>query len=160
MSTTPEIVRRIGKWAYFLLLPLLTVYGLLQKRPRTRAVIFHNDKILLVKNLLSVQDWTLPGGGVNKNERSSDAVVREVQEEVGIIVKTTPSSLFTTKSPEQTSSFIVEVFLMRLDEEPAVTIDGKEIIDYQWVEVNSRILNKNPKLKAIVDRAVRMEHEA
>ncbi|MDG9672152.1 NUDIX hydrolase [Hahella sp. CR1] len=50
---------------------------------RSAAVIIHQDHVLLHK---AVQDnfWTLPGGRVEFFEFSSDTVVREVEEELGM----------------------------------------------------------------------------
>ena len=52
-----------------------------------RGVVFIEEKILLVKELLDDGRWTLPGGWVDINEPPSLAVEREVREEAGMIVK-------------------------------------------------------------------------
>lgn len=52
-----------------------------------RGVVFKEDKILLVRELLDKGLWTLPGGWVDINEPPSAAVEREVREEAGKIVK-------------------------------------------------------------------------
>ena len=51
-----------------------------------RGVVFHQDKILLVKEL-SDGGWTMPGGWVDINEPPSLAVEREVLEESGYQVR-------------------------------------------------------------------------
>ncbi len=51
-----------------------------------RGVVFQNDKILLVKELVDGR-WTLPGGWVDVNEPPSRAAEREVWEESGFRVK-------------------------------------------------------------------------
>lgn len=49
-----------------------------------RAIIIGKDKkILLVKHTY-MQDWYLPGGGVKKGESIKTALLRELQEEVGV----------------------------------------------------------------------------
>lgn len=57
------------------------------KKSRARAIILNADKskILLVKNI-TYQSFHLPGGGIEAGESSQDAVVREVQEELGMNV--------------------------------------------------------------------------
>jgi ADP-ribose pyrophosphatase YjhB (NUDIX family) len=52
-----------------------------------RGVIFKENKILMVKEILDNGNWTLPGGWVDINEPLSQAAEREVREEAGMIVK-------------------------------------------------------------------------
>jgi 8-oxo-dGTP pyrophosphatase MutT (NUDIX family) len=49
-----------------------------------KIVIHHQGKVLLIRNSYGLQFWTLPGGGVKKNERLEEAAIRETREEVGI----------------------------------------------------------------------------
>ena len=51
----------------------------------TRAAIFFNDKILLVRE--NNGKWSLPGGWVDVNVSVGDNVVKEVKEESGLDVK-------------------------------------------------------------------------
>jgi 8-oxo-dGTP diphosphatase len=52
------------------------------------AAIFtkNRKKVLLIKRR-DVPVWVLPGGGIEKNEKKEDAVVREVKEETGFAIK-------------------------------------------------------------------------
>ena len=52
------------------------------------GIIFNQERaeVLLVKRQ-DVPVWVLPGGGVESDENSGDAVVREVLEETGLRVK-------------------------------------------------------------------------
>jgi len=52
-----------------------------------RGVIFKDDKILLVRELMDGGAWTLPGGWVDINLPPSKAIEKEMREEAGIIVK-------------------------------------------------------------------------
>lgn len=55
-----------------------------------RAIIIDQQrKVLLVKHTY-MPGWHLPGGGVHAGETVVDAIIREVKEEAGIIVKDTP----------------------------------------------------------------------
>jgi 8-oxo-dGTP pyrophosphatase MutT (NUDIX family) len=50
-------------------------------REAARAIIVTNDTILLVQS--NRGDYKFPGGGVEKNESHSEALIREVREETG-----------------------------------------------------------------------------
>ena len=52
-----------------------------------RGVVFVEDKILMVRELMDGGAWTLPGGWIDINEPPSQAVERELREEAGVIVK-------------------------------------------------------------------------
>ncbi len=54
-----------------------------------RGVVFNNEAILLVRELMDGGRWTLPGGWADVNDRPSEAVEREVWEESGYRVRAT-----------------------------------------------------------------------
>jgi 8-oxo-dGTP pyrophosphatase MutT (NUDIX family) len=57
-------------------------------RKRAVAVIIRNKKILLLRRYKRGEEYfTLPGGGKRKNETTAEAAAREVEEEVGLIVR-------------------------------------------------------------------------
>ena len=68
-------------------------------KPKTfgaKAILIHGNEILLVKNTYGYH-YTLPGGGIKKNEKPEEAVRRECFEEVGIkLNEVTPLPSFIT----------------------------------------------------------------
>jgi ADP-ribose pyrophosphatase YjhB (NUDIX family) len=52
-----------------------------------RGVVFRENRLLLVRELLDGGRWTLPGGWADVNDRPSEAVEREVWEESGYQVR-------------------------------------------------------------------------
>lgn len=59
-----------------------------QVRIRVAAIIVRDGAILLVKHVKAGQSyWMLPGGGVNFGESLSEALVRELKEEVGVSIR-------------------------------------------------------------------------
>ena len=56
-------------------------------RPSARAVIIQNDAVALMERRRAGRHYfAFPGGGVEAGESSPDAVVREVREELGLVV--------------------------------------------------------------------------
>lgn len=57
--------------------------------PAVGAVILDRERVLLVKRTQepSLGKWSIPGGIVELGERLRDAVVREIEEEVGLKVE-------------------------------------------------------------------------
>ena len=55
---------------------------------RVRAIIFQDDKLLLVKHKnaegVANETWALPGGGIDDGESITDALTREMIEETGV----------------------------------------------------------------------------
>lgn len=54
-----------------------------------RGAVFHNNQLLLVRETADQGRWTLPGGWADVNESPSQCVVKEVQEECGLVVRPT-----------------------------------------------------------------------
>lgn len=69
-------------------------------RRAARAIIFHGDKILVMKrNKYGARYFTLVGGAVNSHETVEQALVREVREETGLKV-IRASLMFIEEHPE------------------------------------------------------------
>ena len=55
------------------------------RRPSARAIIIKNDKIALVYSGKE-KYYKFPGGGIHDDEDKKEALIREVREEVGLVV--------------------------------------------------------------------------
>jgi len=105
-------------------------------RPKTRGVkciIQWEDKILFVHLTYANLIWTVPGGGVNKNESFEEAVRREVKEEVGITlgeVKMFREYINTKQYKIDT----VQCFWSKV-KEPYFKIDNLEISEAKWSNI-------------------------
>lgn len=53
-----------------------------------KGVVFQQGKVILLKN--ERDEWELPGGKLEINESPHSCVVREIKEELGLVVKTGP----------------------------------------------------------------------
>jgi 8-oxo-dGTP pyrophosphatase MutT (NUDIX family) len=52
-----------------------------------RILILDDRKVLLVSHWYAPWAWTLPGGGIHKNEKPEGAAMREAREETGLVIK-------------------------------------------------------------------------
>ncbi|MDD6071224.1 MAG: NUDIX domain-containing protein [Clostridiales bacterium] len=55
-------------------------------RPSVRGIIFKDDNKIALVYSENEKYYKFPGGGINKNEDKKEALIREVREEVGLIV--------------------------------------------------------------------------
>lgn len=70
----------VGTVVFFCAWPAFWVYFRVG-RDRTRVVLTHDDKVLVMKQWISPGKWNLPGGGTHKGESMEGGAAREVYEE-------------------------------------------------------------------------------
>lgn len=88
MSKVKRTYAAFGRFSHKALTPFLKLY-MNEKHVRVRVLIINEEKeVLLVRNWLGHQMWTLPGGGIKRSETSVEAAAREVYEETGLRVTT------------------------------------------------------------------------
>ena len=97
------------------------------------VLCLYKDQILLIKNSYK-RYWTLPCGGISKNETPIEAAIREAEEEVGLFLD--PEQLhFLTQiiSTEEYKEDRIHLFTYTFRHKPRVRIDNKEVEDFAWV---------------------------
>ncbi|TSC61954.1 MAG: hypothetical protein Athens041674_618 [Parcubacteria group bacterium Athens0416_74] len=87
-----HLIRRFGTWLSLTLIWLASAsrYWLTLSTERIRGariIIIDDRRVLLVSHWYAPWAWTLPGGGVNKNESPEEAAMREAFEETGLKVR-------------------------------------------------------------------------
>ncbi|MFA6537368.1 MAG: WecB/TagA/CpsF family glycosyltransferase, partial [Patescibacteria group bacterium] len=123
IKRAPQIIRELGmEWLYRLYqepkrlgrIKNATVDFLLRvhewnKRIKTQyrknvvGVIFNKSgEVLIQKNRRFINHWQFPQGGVDKNENFEQAILREIEEELGI----KPKFLQITKKIPQTNTYV------------------------------------------------------
>lgn len=91
----------------------------------------------------NLDHWQPPQGGINKNEKPEEAVIREVREETGMPTEIIYACQETYKY-DWTIAFIrrkfhfrgqnKKIFLLKYEgEENDIKLDTKELIEYKWV---------------------------
>lgn len=106
---------------------------------RTRVILVYGDDILLVRNRLGSQRWSLPGGGVKKGEESKAAAKRELYEELKLSVKSTKLRKLVSGDHRMGRSKMSYKFIayVYLTDNRDFTIKKTEILEAKWFDVNS-----------------------
>ncbi len=122
----------IGHIAYFFARPIIA--KLLRNTRRTRLLLVHEDKLLIVKGWLGDGSWMLPGGGLHKHEAPNDGVLREVREEVGISLDASHLSLAGKfVCDEKGFNFKYYLFVCRATELYELRPQLLEISEARWI---------------------------
>ena len=100
------------------------------------AVIERDNKVLLVKRNHEPFNgyWTLPGGHIDFGETAEKAVIREVKEESGLTFK--PKFFGYRDEIYPDINWHGEVLVFQGEAEGEEKIDGEEIIDINWFDIN------------------------
>lgn len=111
--------------------------------PTSFAVVRNAQRRVLLVQRIDTRNWELPGGKVNFGESALDAVVREVNEEAGILITVTglagiytdPGHVMVYSSGEVRQQFAVCFHATPLRGDPRP--EHEETINAEWVEPES-----------------------
>ena len=119
---------------------------------RTRVLIICDDQCLVLKHWLGDGSWTLPGGGLHKNEDALAGAQREVLEEIGLTIK--PSSFIhkgTFEVNDDGFKFSYDLFIVRLNSMPELRLQTIEILQAKWLKISDlSILKLTPEIRQAV----------
>lgn len=103
---------------------------------RVRVAITVGDEVLLVTNFIGRQRWTLPGGGVKKQETSLAAACRELREELGLDINSTELRLLESlpHTPEPKVTWQAEIIHLPLESHPQIK-KRFEILKLGWFKI-------------------------
>lgn len=109
--------------------------------PSVSGFVFDDEGRLLLARHGDVGLWAAPGGGVDPDERPEDAVVRELQEELGIdievrgLIGVYGGPEFRTRYPNgHEVGYVIAAYGCALAPGSGLPRpDGVEISDYRWV---------------------------
>lgn len=119
---------------------------------RVRVYVVADGKVLLQKTSYSSQSWSLPGGGVEKNESAAMASQRELKEETGLELGLDKFlELGVSRVPVNGRSWPVmnvTFFLVELsDLQPTNIPRPLEIIGLKWFDLDSLPSNLSDTVK-------------
>lgn len=122
---------RLGLIAYLVLLPFLRRY--LRRTSRAYILLAAEGKILVVKNILSRQQWHLPGGGIRKSETPEQAARRELREEVNLDLNIPLKRLTEGKWRTDKLGQTYFIFMAELPKIPDAQRFRLELSDAAWL---------------------------
>ena len=128
-----NLYAKFGVVIFAVFLPLIRL--ILRSSHRVGVALIFDGKVLLVKNFIARDTWRLPGGGIEKNEQPMEASVREIREELGLVID--PEKLkFVDSSKMRTDSlgYDYTVYAYLLSEYPVVTKAKLEITQWQMFD--------------------------
>lgn len=114
------------------------------------------NEVLLCKRSLDCRTlpgyWSIPGGGIEKNESSQNAALREFFEETNIQIN--KPLLYVGTSVDQNNDHKMDVFLVDFDEKISVSLekarDGFEHIECGYFPIDNLPTPIPEKLKQII----------
>jgi len=133
-----------GRIIYFFMRPFLGLA--MSGKPRARVLIKHGQQVLLVRSWLGEQEWSLPGGGIKKNEKPEATLIRELAEELGLDIHGEALEILLESSYKQaTAEFPVTIYSLNLSQKPLLAVHRPEILEAEWLDVAS-LPSKSNKL--------------
>lgn len=133
----------------------LYVYNKLLRRRRARVLLRRDDgRVLLLINALGDQRWSLPGGGVGRQETNVAAAIREVREELRL---TLDETRLRALGETTLGGYCAPVFFGQLSEEEvrALRRQAREIRELRWARPDSLPSRRQP----LVDWALALVEE-
>jgi 8-oxo-dGTP pyrophosphatase MutT (NUDIX family) len=107
---------------------------------RACGLVFHQSK-LLIQRKLNDAFWALPGGRIEPHEISSEAVVREFQEELGLLCTVERLVWVIENRFSHKGRLIYEVgfcFLLAPDQKQLAELDmaaagAADLLEFRWI---------------------------
>jgi ADP-ribose pyrophosphatase YjhB (NUDIX family) len=125
----------LGKITY--IFTYIPIRLLLLNTTRVYLVLQVDNKILVTKNWLGLHiKWRLPGGGLKKGEQSSQALIRECQEEIGLSINADDLVLIT-KTAIKANGYKFYLYKLNMANKPGININNQEIVQYDWLDLKT-----------------------
>jgi len=113
-------------------------YFFINKTFGAQVVVWHNNKLLLVKSSYR-NNFSFPGGYLKKNEDSLLGALRELKEETGLQLQTHQLIFFQlfkeTCQNTDVNNYVYEAFLDS-DFQKNINVDGQEIIEAGFFKID------------------------
>ena len=101
-----------------------------------RIILVQDRKVVLVTHWYAPWTWTLPGGGVNKNETPEAAAIRETKEETGFEVKSLAGEIGKYKGTWGRGDMVMVFYTGDFEGSLALT-PNIEIMGRSWFDIDN-----------------------
>ena len=101
-----------------------------------RIILVKDRSVVLVTHWYAPWTWTLPGGGVNKNETPEAAAIREVKEETGFDVKSLAGEIGKYKGTWGRGDMVMVFYTGDFEGSLALT-PNIEIMGRSWFDIDN-----------------------
>src|SRR5688572_24746240 len=126
--------------------PLMKAY-LKEGHLRVRTLITNDEgEVLLVRSWFGQQNWSLPGGGIQRVEKPIEAAVRETYEETGIRVGIDHvEELGTFTNPDPKKPYTVACFKLKIPKQTPHLAKHRrlEMLDVAWFPISDLPQNRS-----------------
>lgn len=112
-----------------------------KKTVATGLYVFDNEGKMLIVKPSYKEGWSVPGGVCEALESPTEAVIREVREEMGLVAEIDRFLALDYLRDEKNDSlqFIYLAKPISEEEKAKIKIDNKEISEYRFVELDEAI---------------------
>jgi 8-oxo-dGTP pyrophosphatase MutT (NUDIX family) len=119
------------------------MYNLLFHVARARVLVMNErGELLLVRSWTGRNEWSLPGGGVQKGEAPERAAQRELEEEVGVLVPLEELRYVTTIVQQYEA--VIYIATVPTTALPVVPHNRWEIMELAWFSPDGLPTNLSP----------------
>lgn len=121
------------------ILGMLKLHTHLTGKERARVIIINEQQEVLLVHEIASNRWSLPGGGIEKDETPIEAVAREIEEETGVKVDSSTLELLgILRKPETDIGYVAHIFMVTIqkDEFGELGFNKRELIDAGWFELD------------------------
>jgi len=101
-----------------------------------RIILVKDRSVVLVTHWYAPWTWTLPGGGVNKNETPEAAAIRETKEETGFEVKSLAGEIGKYKGTWGRGDMVMVFYTGDFEGSLALT-PNIEIMGRSWFDIDN-----------------------
>ena len=148
--------RHAGRMVSPVALKFLRFHGRLTGRPRARVLVMSpQGEVLLVWETIGTQRWSIPGGGVGKNEAPAVAAARELHEELGLLVENSrlrPLAFLLDQDTQIGYDAHIFTTVIARDELPANPHNPHEIIELGWFSPDALPAKLSPLVRPSLER--------
>ena len=121
------------------------------------ALVVRDNRVLLVRHSY-VRGWLLPGGGVGRAEPPTDAILRELKEEIGLVRSAPPE--FVGLYSRRTGWVTNVIALYRVDDAEFNFRSNLEIREVQFVDPVSPPDGTPPSVRRRLSEFARLQPQS